>query len=84
MNLNDDSKTGEWICFCNILNILEKSSYIWFIGNRKENINKAFQNYLKAYDIMDEIEEKQLVNKREFDLMKARISLNCGNYKYFC
>ena len=29
---------------------------------------------------MDEIEEKSLVDKREFALMKTRICLNCGLY----
>ncbi len=45
---------------------------------RLENLNKAYSHYLKAYDILDDIEEKGLVDKREFALMKTRICLNCG------
>lgn len=44
-------------------------------------MNEAYSYYLKSYDILNEIADKNLVDAKEFGLMKARTCLNCGNQK---
>jgi hypothetical protein len=65
-------------------NIFMSKILIFYLqaDDRSENLNKAYSYYLKAYDILDEIEEKNLVDKRELALMKARICLNCGLFSF--
>jgi hypothetical protein len=46
--------------------------------SRKDYLNKAYTHYLKSFDLLNEIENKRLVEENEFALIKARVCLNCG------